>query len=164
MSQAPPPTGGLRSAPLAPTDLEECLALDRQCLRGLWTPQQWHTELGDPGRPGIGLWAGDGLVGVGCAWLVIDELHITLVAVLPDRRRQGLGRRVLGELLREGRRRGAARATLEVGVENRAAIALYRGAGFTTAGRRRGYYRNGEDALIQWLRLGDGDRQPDGCG
>ena len=94
---------------------------------------------------------------MGCSWLVLDELHVTLVAVHPQRRRQGLGRWVLGEMLEEGRRRGAARGTLEVGAENMAATALYAAAGFTTSGRRRGYYRNGEDALIQWVELGDRD-------
>ena len=49
--------------------------------------------------------------------------------------------------------RGAVSATLEVAAGNMAALALYRAAGFTTRGRRRGYYRDGGDALIQWAAL-----------
>jgi hypothetical protein len=53
--------------------------------------------------------------------------------------------------------RGCAQhATLEVAAGNIAAQALYAAAGFRTAGIRRAYYRNGDDALIQWLRLHDG--------
>jgi ribosomal-protein-alanine N-acetyltransferase len=42
-----------------------------------------------------------------------------------------------------------------VASENTAAGALYADLGFSTAGIRRGYYRNGSDALIQWLELHD---------
>ena len=86
-------------------------------------------------------------------WLVVDELHITLVAVAPDQRRRGLGRRVLQELMAAARERGASRATLEVAAGNGPGIALYGALGFRTAGIRHGYYRNGEDALIQWVNL-----------
>ena len=70
-------------------------------------------------------------------------------------RRQGLGRQVLQALLSHGQRLGAERATLEVATSNTAAVALYRTLGFLDAGIRRGYYRNGDDALIQWARLQD---------
>jgi ribosomal-protein-alanine N-acetyltransferase len=43
-------------------------------------------------------------------------------------------------------------------------VALYRGLGFQDAGLRRGYYRNGEDALIQWLRLSPVNDAEPGCG
>jgi ribosomal-protein-alanine N-acetyltransferase len=84
---------------------------------------------------------------------VLDELHITLVAVDPGHRRRGLGRRVLEELMACAIRRGATRATLEVAAGNGPGQGLYEALGFRTAGIRRGYYRNGEDALIQWINL-----------
>lgn len=127
--------------------------LDQRCLGGLWSASQWTTELAEPQRPGVGLWERDTLVAVACGWLILEELHITLVAVDPLRRRKGLGRQVLEALLKEGRSRGAERATLEVASSNAAARALYARAGFAEAGCRRGYYRNGDDALIQWLKL-----------
>ena len=139
--------------PLGPEHLELCLALDQRCLGGLWSAAQWSTELAEPQRPGVGLWHGRSLVAMACGWLILEELHITLVAVDPLRRRRGLGRQVLAALLAEGRSRGAERATLEVASSNAAAQALYARAGFQEAGRRRGYYRNGDDALIEWLKL-----------
>lgn len=153
---APSGTPGARPpliGPLAPEHLEACLALDQRCWGGLWSRSQWTTELAEPQRPGLGAWQGGDLVAMACGWLILEELHITLVAVDPGQRRQGLGRRLLAALLAEGRRRGAERATLEVAAGNQAAIGLYAAAGFQEAGRRRGYYRSGEDALIQWLKL-----------
>ena len=138
---------------LAPEHLEACVALDRQALNGLWSRQQWGTELADPQRPGLGIWQRRQLLAMACAWLIVDELHITLVAVAPSQRRQGLGRRVLAALLREGSRLGAERATLEVASGNQAAQSLYASLGFELAGCRRGYYSNGDDALIEWLKL-----------
>lgn len=143
------------AALLGAADLEACLALDGEALHGLWTRQQWHTELEDPRRPCLGVRGATGLIAVACGWLVADELHITALAVAPQQRRQGLGSLVLQALLREGHRQGARHATLEVAASNQAAQALYAAAGFHTAGVRRAYYRNGDDALIQWLNLRD---------
>lgn len=144
----------LRLEPLTPADLEACLALDATALGGLWSARQWQTELAAVERPGLGLWQEQRLVGLACGWLVVDELHITVVAVHPAHRRGGLGRRVLEALLAEAVGRGAHHATLEVAADNGAAQALYGALGFQTAGVRRRYYRNGQDALIQWRRIG----------
>ena len=140
--------------PLQPFDLQAVQALDRVALGGLWTESQWRTELADPRRPGLGVWRGDQLVAMACGWLVVDELHVTLVAVDPNWRRLGLARQVLGVLLQTAHDAGAHHATLEVAAANAAAVGLYGCLGFATAGVRRAYYRNGDDALIQWLRLG----------
>jgi len=138
---------------LGSDDLQACLGLDRLSLGGLWTAQQWQTELEEPARPVVGLRQQGELLALACGWVVLDELHITAVAVSPHRQRQGLGRQVLGLLLRRGHGLGAVRATLEVGRSNVGARALYGCVGFREAGVRRAYYRNGEDALIQWLNL-----------
>jgi ribosomal-protein-alanine N-acetyltransferase len=96
---------------------------------------------------------GEELVALASGWLVVDELHITAVAVAPAWRRQGLGQRALAGLLERARELGAERATLEVAAANLAGRALYAAAGFREAGIRHGYYRNGDDALIQWRNL-----------
>ena len=81
--------------------LPACLALDQRALGGLWTAAQWSSELQEPRRPCWGLLEGEQLIAVACGWLVVDELHITVVAVDPARQRQGLGRRVLERLLEQ---------------------------------------------------------------
>ena len=85
--------------------------------------------------------------------MVADELHITAVAVDPDRRRSGHGGVLLKALLQRARQHGAVHATLEVASDNVAALALYARNGFRTAGTRYGYYSDGRDALIQWCRI-----------
>ena len=133
--------------------LAACLGLDERALNGFWTVQQWRRELEDPRRLCLGLVKNQRLLGVACGWLVVDELHITVVAVDPDERQRGHGRCLLLALLQRARQDGAAHATLEVSDDNIAALALYNRAGFRTAGRREDYYRDGSDALIQWCRL-----------
>jgi [ribosomal protein S18]-alanine N-acetyltransferase len=95
------------------------------------------------------------LLGVGCAWTILDESHLVLLAVHPRFRRQGLGCAILLGLLNDARNRGSNYATLEVRASNQAAIALYEKLGFKTAGRRPRYYSDvsssiSEDALILW--------------
>lgn len=82
-----------------------------------------------------------------------DTADITNVTVKKEYRRQGIARRMLSELMREGRDEGIGRFTLEVRASNEAAIALYRGLGFYQEGVRKNYYESPrEDALILWTR------------
>lgn len=101
----------------------------------------------------LGWCQGPRLLAMASAWLVVDELQITALAVHPDHRRQGLARQVLEAMLRLGREAGATRATLEVASTNGAARALYAGLGFNDVAVRRAYYRNGDDAVILWKKI-----------
>jgi ribosomal-protein-alanine N-acetyltransferase len=103
--------------------------------------------------PSARVWVARGadgvLEGFVSARLPVDELEIVDVGVRPDRRRRGVARALLEEVLVAARRSGAVRVVLEVGDENGAARALYAGLGFTPCGRRPGYYRGGaEDGWI----------------
>ena len=138
---------------LDPSWQQACVDLDRRALDGLWTAEQWRRELDDPRRLCLGLVALETLLGLACGWLVADELHITAVAVDPERRCSGHGGLLLQALLQRARQLGAVHATLEVASDNVAALALYAKAGFRTAGTRSGYYSDGRDALIQWCRI-----------
>jgi ribosomal-protein-alanine N-acetyltransferase len=90
------------------------------------------------------------IIGVGCYWEIVDEAHITVLAVDPCYHRRGLGRWLLINLLEEACRRGLQRATLEVRASNRRAILLYESFRFEPLGTRKRYYPDGEDALILW--------------
>jgi ribosomal-protein-alanine N-acetyltransferase len=72
---------------------------------------------------------------------VAGEAELLTIAVAPEARRLGLGRKLVGRFLYQARLRGAESAFLEVAEDNAAARGLYRASGFTEAGRRRGYYR-----------------------
>jgi ribosomal-protein-alanine N-acetyltransferase len=81
------------------------------------------------------------------------EADLLTLAVHPDSRRRGLGRRLLEGGLAEARERGAEKVFLEVAADNEAAIALYLSAGFTEAARRPRYYPGGRDALVLALEV-----------
>lgn len=152
------PGGALASAAagirrLGPEAALDCLRLDRLALGGLWSAEQWDRELSEAQRPVLGWRQGTLLLGLASAWLVLDELQITAVAVHPDHRRQGLALQLLEALLLLGQEAGATRATLEVASTNGAARALYAGLGFSDVAVRRAYYRNGDDAVILWKRI-----------
>ncbi len=91
------------------------------------------------------------IVGYAGLWLMVDEAHITTVAVHPKYRRQRIGQRLLQRLFEIAEEVGAEWLTLEVRVSNLAAQKLYAKYGFSRAGIRRHYYSdNNEDALIMW--------------
>lgn len=90
---------------------------------------------------------------VGC-WLVLDEGHVTNVAVHPDYRGMGIGRKLMQAIEDLVREKGGKRMTLEVRRSNLIAQNLYRSLGYRRAGIRRGYYQdNNEDAFIMWKDL-----------
>lgn len=88
---------------------------------------------------------------------VAGEAEVLTLAVAPESRRRGLGRKLVARFLYQARLRGAETAFLEVAADNAAAQALYARAGFAESGRRRGYYRrpdgSGLDALVMQRAL-----------
>jgi ribosomal-protein-alanine N-acetyltransferase len=91
------------------------------------------------------------LLGLGCYWAILEEAHITILAVDPQFQRQGLGQALLCALLSSAYQRKLEWATLEVRISNQSAVSLYEKFGFREAGRRRRYYQDtGEDALVLW--------------
>ncbi len=131
------------------------LELDQVCFGGLWTKEGYQRELDSPNSEIQGLFSqktGEKLLGMGCFWSILEEAHITILAINSQYHRQGMGAALLYSLIKTARDRNLERATLEVRASNQAAISLYEKFGFTTAGRRKRYYKdNGEDALILWL-------------
>lgn len=146
----------LQLSVLTTQQLPQVLELDRACFGGLWTKDGYQREIDSPNSTLLVLPSptiADALIGLGCSWAILEEAHITILAVHPDYQRQGLGQLLLVGLLRDAYQRQLERATLEVGESNAVAIALYKKFGFQVAGRRKGYYQTtGEDALIMWRK------------
>jgi tRNA threonylcarbamoyladenosine biosynthesis protein TsaB len=94
------------------------------------------------------------IVGYGGMWSIIDEGHITNIAVHADYRGQGIGNAIVKSLIKIAKENNVARMTLEVRPTNIAAIDLYKKYGFEVAGLRKNYYFDtGEDALIMWKEV-----------
>jgi ribosomal-protein-alanine N-acetyltransferase len=106
-----------------------------------------------PGRPTVTAPRPDlaSIIGFAGLWLMVDEAHITTIAMHPDFRRHGLGEFMLASLIDIAYDIGARWVTLEVRVSNHVAQNLYRKYGFHEKGIRERYYSdNQEDALIMW--------------
>jgi len=90
------------------------------------------------------------LLGCGCLWAILEEAHITTLAIDPDYQGQKLGLLLLSDLIACAQRRGLTRATLEVRASNQKALRLYQKFDFKEAGQRKRYYADGENARILW--------------
>jgi len=141
--------------PMTGEDLEQVVAIDRLSFSLPWPPSSYHFELYE--NPSSRLWVAeiqeeDGknqIVGLVVIWLILDEVHIATIAVHPEYRKRGIGRRLLVETLRKSVQMGAVTATLEVRAGNLAAQRLYKDLGFEVVSTRPRYYvDNNEDALI----------------
>ncbi len=130
--------------------LNACLELDRKSLKGLWTKSQWEKELTDPKRICLGIIEVEtkNLIGLCCAWLIVDELHITSIAIHPKHQRKGLGKFLFSDLIKRSRSIQKNHIHLEVKDSNGPAKAFYKSMGFKTAGIRSNFYKDGSDALL----------------
>jgi [ribosomal protein S18]-alanine N-acetyltransferase len=91
----------------------------------------------------------ESIVGYTGMWMMLDEAHITTIAVDPAYRGEGIGELLLVSLIDHASFLGATEVTLECRVSNHVAQALYRKYTFRNAGLRKRYYSDdGEDALI----------------
>ena len=86
-------------------------------------------------------------------WIAADEMQILDLAVDKRLRRQGLGRFLIKSALKRANDNGAIHAFLEVREENKAAISLYKTLGFAEIGKRKKYYKDGEDAIVMGFRF-----------
>lgn len=89
------------------------------------------------------------VIGFAGAWVILDESHITNIAILDGYRGKGYGRALTSALMQYLSNLGAAYATLEVRKSNLTAQNLYVPLGFIKLGVRKRYYEdNNEDALL----------------
>lgn len=137
--------------PMQKGDLDRVAELERICFRSPWSKNALAGELKNSiAHYLVGECEGKVIAYAGM-WVLFDEAHVTNVAVDPDYRRAGIGRRLMLCMMRSARLYGASLMTLEVREGNHEAQALYAGLDFVNEGRRKGYYTDtGEDAFILW--------------
>ena len=130
--------------------LNDCFDIDQKSLNGIWTRNQWERELTDPKRICLGAveLKTKELLGLCSAWLILDELQITSIAVHPEYVRKGLGKFLLSELIKRSNSLRTNQILLEVKDTNEPAKALYKSMGFKIKGFRSNFYKDGSDALI----------------
>jgi ribosomal-protein-alanine N-acetyltransferase len=153
----------VRVEPMSADDFASVEALDE--TTGVQR-DQLYAELARPwSRRWVARHEFDGVVGCALAWHVADELHVLNLATRSDRRRLGIGRALMQEMLRYARENRVDHVLLEVRRSNAPAVALYRAIGFFVTGVRQRYYSDDEDAVEMMLSLdpttGNVVRRPD---
>lgn len=136
-------------------DIDQVCEIENLSFKTPWSRESFEEELS---RNNLARYivakAGGKVVAYGGMWIVLDEAHITNIAVHPEYRGRGLGEKVTRELLKTAEESGAVRVTLEVRASNDIARKLYNKLGFADNGVRKGYYADtGDDAIIMWKEL-----------
>lgn len=136
-------------------DINEVVEIEKRCFPTPWTFNAFNHELKKNKMAIYFVAELDGkVVGYCGAWHIVDEFHITNVAVHPDFRGFKAGKTVVETLIENAYTKKIARITLEVRRSNLTAQTLYKDLGFKLGGVRKEYYDdNREDALIMWKEL-----------
>jgi ribosomal-protein-alanine N-acetyltransferase len=134
------------------SDVASVLAIEDAAFITTWPDNAFRHELEDNRLAHYFVARHEGkVVGFGGIWVILEDSHITTIAVHPDFQRRKFGEAILLALLQQAVEREAAWMTLEVRVSNTSAQRLYHKYGFTTVATRRGYYtEDQEDALVMW--------------
>lgn len=143
----------LKIQPMQKSDVDEVLKIEEMAYGDHhWSKDSFYGELSnDLAHYYCAFDSENNLVGYAGAWRIVDEAHITTIAVKPELRRKKIGEMLLVRILEDCYKNEIKYVTLEVRVSNTAAIKLYEKYGFKSLGTRKGYYQNNnEDALIMW--------------
>jgi ribosomal-protein-alanine N-acetyltransferase len=142
----------LEISPMQLDDIPAVLKIEALSFPAAWPPNAFLNELRDNKLAYYFVGRLDGrIVAYGGIWVILEDSHVTTIAVHPEYRGQRLGEELLVHLLDEAIERGASWITLEVRETNDVAQKLYRKYGFTVVSTRRGYYSdNNESALVMW--------------
>lgn len=143
--------------PMTIHDIEQILIIEQSSFATPWSREAFYNELvNNQFANYIVMLDGVRVIGYCGMWNVIDESHITNVAVLPEYRGKKLGEALMLKAMEVSKRLGAASMTLEVRVSNVVAQRLYKKLGFLPGGIRKRYYTdNLEDALVMWVNLNE---------
>ena len=134
-------------------DINEILDISSLSFSVSWSKNSYIQELTNPVARYLVAEIDNKVIGFIGTWIVLDESHITNIAVHPNHRKQGIASKLVEELLYYCKTQGCISYTLEVRSSNKAAKSLYEKYNFKQDGVRKGYYEdNKEDAIIMWLR------------
>ncbi len=139
--------------PMQKSDLDDVILIEEKAYgEHHWSKDSFMSELSNELAKYFSAFNEKGeLIGYAGCWQILEEAHITTVAVLPEYKRKSLGEALFVTLLNQCYRDMIKYVTLEVRVSNTPAISLYKKYGFKSLGTRKGYYQdNNEDALIMW--------------
>jgi ribosomal-protein-alanine N-acetyltransferase len=136
--------------PMAEEHIDAVLAIENVSNGAPWSEESFRREIKNPQAHYFVAIDGE-VLGFAGYWTLIDEAHVTTIAVQPEARGKGIGRALMQRIFDDAAAHGMTCATLEVRSSNVAAIHLYESLGFLNSGLRKNYYPdNREDAVIMW--------------
>lgn len=131
--------------PMTQDDVDAVLAIEQAVQRFPWTRGNFADALNSGYLCRVDEAEEGGIRGYAILMQAADEAELLNIGVAAAQQRKGLGRAMLSEMLNAARAKQLHRVFLEVRSSNVAAIALYRSAGFSEIGVRRGYYQDASD-------------------
>ncbi len=136
-------------------DIEDVLRIEQASFATPWSREAFYNEImNNHFAHYIVMVENNRVIGYCGMWIIMDEAHITNIAVLPEYRGRKLGEALMNQVKTNARTLGAKRMTLEVRVSNKIAQSLYRKHGFVEGGIRKNYYTdNQEDAIVMWVNI-----------
>ncbi len=143
----------IKIKPMEKCDVDDIIALEEKAYgEHHWSKDSFLSELSNDLASYFSAFdENDKLVAYCGCWKIIEEAHVTTIAVLPEFRRKHIAECLLKTIIDECYKNMIKFITLEVRVGNIPAIGLYEKYGFKSLGVRKGYYQdNNEDALIMW--------------
>lgn len=145
----------LSLGPLTLAYLDEMVEIENLSFTSPWSKEAYRKELTENDLAiYVGMFYGSHLIGYAGMWKVLDEGHISNIAIHPNFRGRHFGELLLEYLKQQAILNRIERMTLEVRRSNISAQRLYQRFGFTFAGVRPHYYNdNNEDAFIYWLEI-----------
>lgn len=137
---------------MQPGDVDAVAAIEAISFSMPWSRESFAQELEENDLAHYLVVEADGkVVGYAGMWIILDEAHVTNIAMLPEYRGLGLGEKLVSTLMEQARSLGAVCMTLEVRKSNAGAQRFYGRLGFIPRGLRRQYYTDTqEDAIIMW--------------
>jgi ribosomal-protein-alanine N-acetyltransferase len=140
-------------SPMTKDDIEAVVKIEEEAYgKHHWAKSSFYDEMSNNLAKYYSAKTPSGeLIGYAGTWHIIDEGHITTIAVKNEYQRNHIGEAIIQKIIDDCYKNNIKYLTLEVRVSNLPAIKLYEKYGFQSLGTRKGYYQdNNEDALIMW--------------
>lgn len=134
-------------------DIDSVVFIDNACFSVPWTKFDFRREFNENAHIANYFIAvvDSKVVGFAGVWHIINEGHITNVAVLPEYRKNGIAKMLVEKVIEFANINEMIGITLEVRISNTNAQKLYTQFGFKIDGFRKNYYKDpSEDAVIMW--------------
>jgi len=129
------------------SDIDSVLAIEQESINS-WTYDQFIQELNNKFSLFIVAQSNNSVIGYAVAWKISDEIQINSISVKKNFRKQGIGNKLLAEIIKNDADKVYSTAVLDVKSKNTEAINFYTNNGFTKTGIRKNYYNNDNDDAV----------------